>query len=212
MTHKLLALLGLLALGVMVMPAIPAARPAPLTSEIEALFPMQLGEWQRVRRASNTPVKEELAYYESGSDQITADIGAFLGAVRAHAGIGCRLARGEQLLSERLTTLPTRDGPAQFNVALMRDDEGLKLMADTQCTASACTSKLIGQQEFTFQQLDPSTWETPPVQPQTPVTIPLRGRSGEDGELPRQQLLEAFGRFAAGFVIGAARRLADDKT
>jgi len=147
------------------------------------LLPDSIGERRIVKRWNNpqrSGAIEEGAVYAAGSDT-SVQLDFFRNSGSAHNGVGCYLLEGESLAWERTQTLRMADASAEFDVALLSSNEGLRLVAATECGPLGCTEHGLWGAAVIGSEL---RWQGYSKVEQSVVPVSIMLASPLDGEDP----------------------------
>lgn len=159
-------------------------------------LPRSVGSFHATRRWSDrlnlSTVAVDASYRSSSGAQANLEI--WLGSRTAHNGIGCWLVRGYPLLWQRLRSIRMANASVIFDTALLRDDKGLVLLANTECRPAGCRESLvpegIGFRMPVFSEPAPAI---------TPISILVRQldhTAGESAQAQGARLVQSFESFA----------------
>lgn len=180
------------------------------------LVPTTLGRAARVeqwRHPGDGTVVEVGATFAAGiHGPAPVILDFFRGDPRVHNGIGCFLNKGETLASENLRTLNTANGTALFDIALLRTENQLRLVAATECTAAGCAERAVLTWKALWKQGLKALVRPAPdgvVPAAIILTHPLDAGMSKAGEaVVAAQLLAELERAAAAVDLSPAMRLA----
>jgi hypothetical protein len=150
----------------------------------------------RIARRWRSPAFHSLevgaSYRDASGVEVSVEI--LLGEWRPHNGISCWYARGYSLLWQHLRETRIANTSAVFDIALFHDENGIALLASTQCYPSGCRESLAptsGGFSLRLMSFEPSV---------TPISILIRELKDPPPETWQAQgarLVESFERFAA---------------
>ncbi len=196
MTSKLVGLGGLvMAFAFFQYLFLPRSLLAP-QAESRVSLPRSVGRFHSTRRWSDRLNLYTLAagasYRTSSGAQANLEI--WLGSRTPHNGIGCWFVRGYPVLWQRLRLVRMATASAVFDTALLRDDKGLVLLANTECYPTGCRERLvpegIGFRMPVFSEPAPAP---------TPISILVRqlnDKAGENAQAQGARLVQSFEAFA----------------
>lgn len=128
------------------------------TAKDSSLIPSVVGDFRAGERWTYPPRTlsgiEKGAMYAANGNPQKVQFDMFLGALNAHNGIECYIARGSRIVWQSAGNIAAHDGPATFGLALMEDDapagKVLKLVAATECSSQVCAEKSLITAGFEF--------------------------------------------------------------
>lgn len=182
--------------------AAPAALSARAENQIVRSLPPAIGNFKNSRHWRS---KLDLGAFEVGASyrdgQVEAALDFLLGAEGPHNAVVCSLIQGYSLLDQRLRSIRTAGGSVVFDVALLRDDKGLALVASSECYPSGCSEGMVpdGPGVGLFFYSSPRG----AVVPVSIVVRELRARPAESTAAEELWLRQGLTRFAAGLDLGA---------
>jgi hypothetical protein len=209
MNAKLAVLAGLIALfAVLSIFAQPQLRPVAATASGIALVPAAVGEYLPVNswhtELRGDLVEEGAVFAPSAGAGDPVQLDFFRNGRKTHNGIGCFLNQGESLLNENIRTLQTASGQIQFDVALLRTEDTIRIVAATECSARGCSEQALPL-EFSFAALSQGSIDYGVV----PVSVTLMHPSGTTSESDTETLLEQeLSKAISAIDLQPARRLA----
>jgi hypothetical protein len=203
MTRKLVALGALvIVLAIFEYLFFPRSTYGPQAESLAArLLPPAIGSFRRIRRW-RTPLNfhtlEIGASYRDASG-VEANLDILLGEWRPHNGIVCWYARGYPVFGQRLRAIRIASTSAVFDTVLFRDDQGMALLANTQCYPTGCRDSLLRLTPMLGGLgLRMPTFFEPAAAP-TPISIMVRELNDPPAESPQgqgAQLVQSFEGFA----------------
>ncbi|HET8552120.1 MAG TPA: hypothetical protein VFM97_06575 [Gammaproteobacteria bacterium] len=110
----------------------------------------QVERWRNPGAGSIVEVGALFAAGVHGAAPVILDF--FRGYPHGHNGIGCFLNHGETLISEQLRRIETANESALFDVALLRTENQLRLVAATECAADGCAERAVLTWKALWQQ------------------------------------------------------------
>jgi hypothetical protein len=163
----------------------PRSIARPQAEELAArLLPPAVGSFRSTMRWRNTVSLHTLeigaSYRDGGGVEAMLDI--LLGAEVPHNGIGCWYVRGYPILWQRLRITRVANASAIFDMALFRDNQGIALLANTECYPTGCRENLFSE-GFSLQT---PTFSKTTAMP-TPISILVRELDDPAGESEQTQ-------------------------
>lgn len=182
--------------------AAPAALSTRAENQVLRSLPAAIGSFNKSRHWRS---RIDLGAFEVGASyrdgQVEAALDFLLGAEGPHNGVVCSLIQGYSLLDQRLRGIRTAGGSVVFDVALLRDDKGLALVASSECYPSGCSERMVadGPGVGLFFYSSPRG----AVVPVSIVVRELRARPAESTAAEELWLRQGLTRFAGGLDLGA---------
>jgi hypothetical protein len=164
------------------------------------LLPPTIGSFRSTEWwMSNWPGQRVEVYtrYRDGR-AVEADVDIWLGAWMTHNGIGCLYILGDQMFWQRLSNITTANSNAIFDTALFRDDQGLALLANTECYLTGCGETLVPEDVADLGLRLPVFFKS--AETATPVSILVRelnDPSANSTLVQGARLVQDFERFTA---------------
>ncbi len=156
--------------------------PSPAAAVI-VLLPETLGVRSVSKRWNNRLLGggiEEGALYD-GVSGMPVQLDFFRNRHLEHNGIGCYLREGESLAWERLQALQVADMTAKFDVALLSNNDSLRLVAATECSPKGCIEHGLWGDPLGSSQL---RWHGVSTTRDSVVPVSIMLSSPLDGEDP----------------------------
>ena len=174
---------------------------APERADI-VLLPQMIGDRQIVRQWNNDlesgDIEQGAVYATAKGTPVQLDF--FRTRFHAHNGVACYLSEGESLVEDGLRTLKTSTDGAVFDVALLRSENALRIVAATECAANQCAEQPVSA---------PLQAAFLPQRSLVPTSIMLTRPVGkDDGAAVAAQLNRELEEVIAQINLEPARRLA----
>ena len=169
------------------------------------MLPPAIGSFRstsRWRRTGGFHILEAGASYRDASG-VEANLDILLGAWGPHNGIGCWYTRGYPVFWQRLRMNRLVGTSAVFDTALFRDDQGIALLANTECYPTGCRESLYRSISRAFDLRMPIFFAPAELAP-TSISIMVRELKDPPAESEQAQgtrLVQGFERFAAQLAL-----------
>jgi hypothetical protein len=192
---------------------VDGGRAATADARAVALLPASLGGRHIRERWSNARPRrsvEEGAVYAGPATLPEVQLDFYRNSPVRHNGAVCYIVRGETVVWNRLQEVPLRQGTAQVAMLLLRDADGLRIIAATECAADGCAEgdirELKGQKKHLSVAVHDihDTWSFVPVS----VAMTRTVASPDDEEAVGVQMEQDLLAVLRELDLTPARRLA----
>jgi len=192
-------------------PEYRAALPGPPANS-DSLLPRHVGDyWIRDTWLTKTNGGR---YYEVGGLYSPAnapgneiEMIVVLNMPNPHDSIYCQLVKGENISWRAVKRLKTADSTATFDVALIKHDDGVELLASTNCWSKGCDPAPEGTRGFFAPPIRPISWITGSAIP-VPLTVSIEADHVRDQQQAPEALIARLQSFVGGLQSNSVYEIA----
>ena len=175
-----------------------------------ALLPRQVGDY---RMRDTWLTKASGAMYEVGglyspwnAPKNEVEMFVLLNTPTPHDAIYCQLVRGEEISWRHLKQLKTADSTATFDIAIIQNGGGVRLVAATNCWSKGCDQGPSGGWGYFVPRASLISSMTGAESP-VPLTVEIGEEDAEGRGETMQELMARLERFVSGLQSGAVYKI-----